>query len=234
MFILIEVFIALKHLWTSLHSKKMCKWRIPEFEVAPSIRNFSCQRGATNPTHPSARLEFWEIQFATRVEKQNRFCPRTAALIKRSTAFRRPKRVNLAAFEANPRISRPFFAFLRHPGTVFDSILGYCLIFFFFWLGDRWTDIQKQSVVNISSGILTKTGKLKKHLADLSITYLLIYNKYLQKKKIRHIFRHFSQNRVILRTFEEAISETDLCVWMVSSWSKHQSSSSMVSMDILR
>jgi len=35
-------------------------------------------------------------------------------------------------------------------------------------------------------------------------------------------------------TFDEAMSETDLCVWMVSSWSKHQSSSSIVSMDILR
>lgn len=37
-----------------------------------------------------------------------------------------------------------------------------------------------------------------------------------------------------IRTFDEAMSETDRCVWIVSSWSKHQSSSSMVSIDILR
>jgi len=39
---------------------------------------------------------------------------------------------------------------------------------------------------------------------------------------------------MILHTFDDAMSETDLCVWMVSNWSKHQSSSSIVSMDILR
>lgn len=39
---------------------------------------------------------------------------------------------------------------------------------------------------------------------------------------------------MILHTFDDAMSETDLCVWIVSNWSKHQSSSSIVSMDILR
>lgn len=39
---------------------------------------------------------------------------------------------------------------------------------------------------------------------------------------------------VVVRTLDEAMSETDRCVWIVSSWSKHQSSSSMVSIDILR
>lgn len=39
---------------------------------------------------------------------------------------------------------------------------------------------------------------------------------------------------IIVHTFDDAMSETDLCVWMVSNWSKHQSSSSIVSIDILR
>lgn len=106
-------------------------------------------------------------------------------------------------------------------------------------LQTHWTKLTQECRTNVLRYLIARSTwftKVWKFLVQHS--FELFSQKRRRKKrgkKINPICRHYHCRRCQceflgdLFTFNDAISETLLCVWIVSNWSKHQSSSSIVS-----